>query len=144
MTITPTNTDIKGGGGNYNHPGNKFYNTVVSTRRKSFVLAHNDTQTKNDIIQSIYDSVRKQSPPGRFLEKNKDGSYCIKSKEAACRKIKKALTENKAKIEEYFRLRGQFPPPVKNTSIQKTAMKKSIQIKSEVVLKKHHKHPQSV
>ena len=64
-------------------------------------------------MQSIYDGVRKQSPPGRFLKKNKDGSYSVNSKEDALKKIKKALNENKAKIEEYFRLRGQFPPPVK-------------------------------
>jgi hypothetical protein len=110
MTITPTNTDIKAGGGNHNHPGNNFYNTLVSTRRKTFVLAHKDKQVKHAIIQSIYKTVREQSPPGRFLGKNKDGSYSVKSKEDACKKIRKALNENKAKIEEYFRLRGQFPP----------------------------------
>jgi hypothetical protein len=131
MAITPTNTDIKAGGGNHSHPGNKFYNKLVSTRRTTFVLAHKDMHTKNSIIQSIYKTVRDQSPPGRFLEKNKDGSYSIKSKEDACKKIKKALTENKAKIEEYFRLRGQFPPPTAiKPVIQKIATNHSIQIAS--------------
>ena len=113
MTITPTKTDIKSGGGNHNHPGNKVYNSLVSTKRKAFVLAYKDEKAKNAIVQSIYDAIRKQSPPGRFLKKNKDGSYSINSKEDALKKIKKSLNENKAKIEEYFRLRGQFPPPVK-------------------------------
>jgi hypothetical protein len=110
MTITPTKTDVKPTG-NYNNPGNKLYTDLVKNKRKAFILAYKDTQTKNAILQSIYDAVRKQSPPGRFLKKDKDGSYSVTSKEHAFKKIKKALNENKAKIEEYFRLRGQFPPP---------------------------------
>ena len=125
--ITTTNTDVKAGGGNHNHPGNNFYNQLVSTQRKSFVLAHNDVEAKNAIVQFIYESVKKQSPPGRFLEKNQNGLISIKSKKDACKKIKKALNENRAKIEEYFRLRGQLPP-AKKTAIKKasnSALKKN-------------------
>ena len=116
MTVTPTKTDIKSGGGNHNYPGNKVYNKLVSSKRKAFVLAHTDTKAKNAVVLSIYETVTKQSPPGRFLGKNKDGSYHVKSKEEALKKIKRALNENKAKIEEYFRLRGQFPPPAKTST----------------------------
>ena len=123
MTIIPTNTDIKSGGGNHSNPGNKLYTKLVSEKRKDFVLAHKDTQTKNSIAQSIYDQVRKQSPPGRFLEKKPDGSYSVKSREGSLKKIKKALNGNKAQIEQYFRLRGQFPPPCKEAVTLNTSIK---------------------
>ena len=124
MAITPTATDIKSGGGNHNHPGNsKVYLKLVATNRKSNVLAHKDIQTKNEIELSIYEAIRKQSPPGRFLEKNKDGSYSVRSKENACKKIKKALKENKATIEKYFQLRGLFPPPTEHAAKQNAPTK---------------------
>ena len=121
MTITPTKTDVKSGG-NYKNPGNKLYTDLIKNKKKAFVLAHmhKDTKTKNAIVQSIYDAVRKQSPSGRFLQKNKDRTHSVKSKEDAFKKIKKALNENRASIEEYFKLRGQFPKPeegTKNTSL---------------------------
>lgn len=132
--------NIKSGGGNHNHPGNKVYNKLVSTKRKAFVLAHKDTKAKDAIVQSIYETIRKQSPPGRFLGKNKDGSsYFVKSKEDTFKKIKQALNENRAKIEEYFRLRGQFPPPAKTL---KKLTTKSAQPTSKT--EKRHKCPSSL
>ena len=107
--LTPRNTDIKPG--NSKNPGNKLYTDLIKDKKKAFVFAnmHNDTKTKDAIVQSIYETIRKQSPSGRFLGKNTDGSFSIKSKEDAIRKIKKALNENKKTIENYFRFRGQGP-----------------------------------
>ena len=52
----------------------------------------------------------RQSPTGRFLGRNEDGSYGIKSKEGLIRKIKKALViENKRTIENHFIARRQGP-----------------------------------
>ena len=107
MHITPSQTDVKPGA-SHNHPGNKFYSKIVSDKKKGFILAFKNTQTKNSIALSIYDAIRKQNPPGRFLAK-KDGSYIVRSKEDSLKKIKKALNENKAQIEQYFQLRGQLP-----------------------------------
>ena len=108
MRITPTQTDVKPNT-SHNHPGNKVYNKLVSSKKKEFILAHKDYKTKNSIAKSIYDAISKQKPPGRFLAE-KDGSYIVKSKEDAMKKIKKALNENRVQIEQYFQLRGQFPP----------------------------------
>ena len=108
MHITPTQTDVKPGA-SHNHPGNKLYNKLISSKKKTYVLAHKDLKAKNSIANSIYDAICKQNPPGRFLAK-KDGSYIMRSKEDALKKIKKALNENRAQIEQYFQLRGQFPP----------------------------------
>ena len=114
MNITPTKTDVKPTG-NYKNPGNKLYTDLIKNKRKAFVLAHmhKDTQTKNAVVQSIYDAVRKQSPPGQFLGKSKDGTYSVQSKENSFKKIKKALNENRASIVRYFELRGQgvIPKP---------------------------------
>ena len=79
MTITPTATVIKSDGGNHNHPRNKVYNKLVAANSKTYVLlAHKDIQTKNAIESSIYEqAIRKQSPPGRFLEKDKGVGWII-------------------------------------------------------------------
>jgi hypothetical protein len=114
--IAPTKTDIKSGGGNHKHPGNQIYNQLVTSKRKSFILAHRDEHTKHTIVQYIYETIRKQSPPGRFLQKQTDGSYSIKSKEEAVKKIIKALNENRARIVEYFKLRNQWPPKNNNSN----------------------------
>jgi hypothetical protein len=108
MSITPSRTDVKPTG-NYKNPGNKLYTDLIKNKKKAFVLAHmhKDTQTKNSIVQSIYDAVRKQSPPGRFLRKNKDGTHSVQSQKDVFKKIKKALNENRASIVRYFELRGQ-------------------------------------
>lgn len=105
--VNPRNTDIKPG--NLKNPGNKLYTDLIKDKKKAFVFAnmHNDTKTKHAIVQSIYETIRKQSPSGRFLGKNTDGSFSIKSKNDAISKIKKALNENKKTIENYFRFRGQ-------------------------------------
>ena len=63
---------------------------------------HKDRKTKDNIVQSIYDAVMRQSPTGRFLGRNEDGSYGIQSKEELIRKIKKALIENKRTIINHF------------------------------------------
>ena len=116
MTITPSPTDVKPTG-NYRHPGNKLYTDLVKEKRKAFVLAHmqKDKQTQNAMILSIYESIGKQTPPGRFLEKDRNGAFSVKSKKDALKKIRKALNENRAKIEEYFRLREQHPRPANGT-----------------------------
>ena len=121
MSITPSRTDVKPTG-NYKNPGNKLYIDLIKNKKKAFVLAHihKDTKTKNSIVQSIYDAVRKQSPPGRFLRKNKDGTHSVQSKENAFKKIKKALNENRANIVRYFELRGQG---IKKSSKAETATK---------------------
>ena len=116
LTNTPRNTDVKPG--NFKSPGNKLYTDLIKKNKKAFVFAnmHKDNKTKHVIVQSIYECIRKQSPPGRFLMKNADGSFSIKSEENAIRKIKKALSENKNTIESHFRFRGQAPAQTAKTA----------------------------
>jgi len=118
--IIPSHTDVKPRD-DYKNPGNKVYIDLVKKNRKAFVYAHmtKDMQTKDSIVKSIYARIAKQSPPGRFLEKSKDGSYSVKSKEDSFKKIKKALNENKRTIEDYFRLRGHLLPLDKGPTIRK-------------------------
>lgn len=117
---TPRNTDVMPG--NSRHSGNKVYSELIKDKKKAFVLAsmRKDTKTKDDIVQSIYDGVSRQSPPGRFLGKNKDGSYSIKSKKEAIAKIKKALNENRKTIESFFKFRGQEPASATKKKVKTT------------------------
>merc|ERR1712045_25652 len=58
----------------------------------------------------IYNQIALQcNPSGRFVAKNKDGSYTVKSKEVALGKIKKALSENNATVRAHLELRGKLP-----------------------------------
>ena len=105
--LTPRQTDVLPG--NQKYQGNKLYTQLIKNQKKDYVYATmlKDTKSANTIVQSICDGVRNQSPPGRFLSKNKDGAYSIKSKHEVFVKIKKALNENRKSIEYYFEIRGK-------------------------------------
>ena len=109
----PNINDVKPGGGSHKHPGNRHYSDLVSKKKVAFVMARHDTRKRDEIVRSIYDSMLGMSPPGRFLEKNADGSYSIKDREKALIKIKTALSENNSKIIEHLQMRGKLKPPVK-------------------------------
>lgn len=108
---TPLKNDIKSGAGVHSHPGNKFYLQLIKEKKKPFVLALKDTKKKDAIVRQVYDTISKLKPPGRFLQKNRDGTFTIRSKQYALAKIKKALGENSAQIESFFRTRGLLPEP---------------------------------
>jgi hypothetical protein len=63
---------------------------------------------------------------GRFVEKNKDGSYTVKSDDVAHQKIKKALSENNATVKAHLEMRGILPSKGKIRKIRlETAKVKS-------------------
>ena len=102
--------DVKIGSGNQKYPGNVTYLNLISNNKKKFVLAQNDKTQKNAIVHSIYEQITSRSTPhGRFVAKNEDGSYTVKSKDVALQKIKKALNENNATVKAYLERRGMLP-----------------------------------
>ena len=109
--------DVKIGGGNQKYPGNLRYTSLISSHKIQFVMAQNDKSKRNSIINNVYNQITTQcTPPGRFVAKNKDGSYTVKSKEDALVKIKKALSENNATVRAHLELRGKLPAPVRTKS----------------------------
>jgi hypothetical protein len=50
------------------------------------------------------------NPPGRFLDKGPNGSYTVKDKNAALKKIKKALSEHNQEMIENLKKIGQMQP----------------------------------
>ena len=109
MIIVPTKTDVKSGSKTYHRPGNRLYYKLVMNKRRAFILAHENEHMKQAVVQYIYETIQNQSPPGRFLRRETDGSYSIKSKEETFQKIEEALNENKEQIEAYYRRLGQIP-----------------------------------
>jgi len=106
IVVTPEKNDVKSGAGVHSHHGNKFYHKLIKEKKKDFVLSLKNTKAKDAIAREVYNTINKLKPPGRFLQKNRDGTFTIKSKQYALVKIKKALGENSAQIEAYFRNRG--------------------------------------
>lgn len=116
IVVTPLKNDIKSGAGVHSHSGNKYYLKLIKDNKKPFVLALRDTKKKGLIVREVYNTINKLKPPGRFLQKNRDGTFTIKNEQYALAKIRKALGENSAQIEAYFRNRGllqdvPLPPP---------------------------------
>lgn len=105
--VKALNNDIKPGAGNCRHHGNKHYGSLVDRNKKAFVLA--DAKGKDKVVKKIYNEIQQMKPPGRFLEKSKDGSYTVKDKDAALKKIKRALSENNKVMIENMRNKGQMP-----------------------------------
>ena len=72
-------------------------------------MAQNNKVKRDAIAQKVYARITDSSPvPGRFVEKNEDGSYTVKSKEFAIGKIKRGLSENSATVKAYLMRRGIF------------------------------------
>jgi hypothetical protein len=109
MKIRAANdNDFKLGRGNQRHPGNKKCQALISTYKKEFVMAQNDRAKRDAIIHIVYKQITVVGK-GRFVEKNEDGSYTVKSKDVAHQKIKKALSENNATVKAHLEMRGMLP-----------------------------------
>ena len=105
MNIKSINdNDVKTGGGGHKHPGNKAYLQLISAYKKQFVIAQNDRAKKDSVVKAVYKKI-----PGRFVKKNQDGSYTVKSKEFALQKIKTALRENNEAVRAHLEIRGMLP-----------------------------------
>ena len=98
----PKTHDIKPNGGNHSHPGNKRYANIIRESKIEYVLA--DAKGKSEVIIRVYNTLKR----GQFLQKENDGKYSVKDKMASLGKIRKALSENNAKIIEYLELRGKW------------------------------------
>ena len=107
--ISPNINDVKPGGGNHSHQGNKYYIQLVDQNKKRYVLS--DARNKDNVATEIYRQISQLHPPGRFLEKTSDGTYRVKDRSSSIRKIKKALSENSAAIIENLKRRGQYVEP---------------------------------
>jgi hypothetical protein len=124
---TPGINDVKpGGGAHKNQHGNKHYHDLVSAKKVAYVQARDDVKRKDAIAQSIYDSMLRLDPPGRFLTKNADGSYSIKDKKSALTKIKTALIQNSPKIIDYLKQRGKWKDSGRKVSQAKSITKPNI------------------
>ena len=95
--------DIKPNGGNHSHPGNKRYVEIIRKNKLAYVLA--DAKGKRIVIKDVYNTLL----PGRFLNKEKDGKFSAKDNESSLGKIKKALSENNARIVDSLKFRGKWP-----------------------------------
>ena len=126
--IQPTIHDIKPNGGNHSHPGNKRYIEIIRKRKLDYVMAL-DPKKKTEVITDVYNALL----PGRFLKSEKGGKYSIKDKSSSLAKIKKALSENNAKIIESLKFRGKWPPrkkyPNKGIPVNETKPFKQIKKK---------------
>ena len=119
---TPGINDVKpGGGAHKNQKGNQYYLDLVKAKKMAFVEAHDNMKLKDDIAKSIYHSMLRLNPPGRFLVKNVDGSYSVKDKKSALTKIKTALNENSPKIIDYLKKRDKWNESGKVTTKQNKA-----------------------
>jgi hypothetical protein len=83
--------DVISGGDNHGHHGNKrYYRLILRFRRKEYAMAQNDAE-RDSIVKRIYKLITVPTPQARFVERNKDGSYTVKNKVFALRKIKEDL-----------------------------------------------------
>ena len=109
--VEPRENDVKSGRGNYTHIGNKNYQQLISRHKKAFVLA--DKRQKDDLVSQIFSHLLSLNPPGRILEKTKEGYWVVKDTKAAMKQIKKALSDNNAVVIEHLKRRGQWKKPAK-------------------------------
>jgi hypothetical protein len=101
--VKPTIHDIKPNGGNHSHPGNRSYLKIIKKKKLEYVLA--DAKERREVIIDVYNTLL----PGRFLQKEADGKFSIKDKKSSLAKIKKALSENNARIVDSLKFRGKWP-----------------------------------
>eukprot|EP00428_Durinskia_dybowskii_P022728 CAMPEP_0170206150 /NCGR_PEP_ID=MMETSP0116_2-20130129/2626_1 /TAXON_ID=400756 /ORGANISM="Durinskia baltica, Strain CSIRO CS-38" /LENGTH=496 /DNA_ID=CAMNT_0010456555 /DNA_START=288 /DNA_END=1778 /DNA_ORIENTATION=- len=127
---TPSNTDVllgRGGGIN-NHIGNRVFRDWVRERKDDYNLAASKAE-KTRVAKEVMDRVHRQSPPGRFLQKDPSagstGGWWVEVDELrALSKTSQALREGAPQI----RAAHQGKPPVtrkrKNTSTTSTSPSK--------------------
>jgi len=100
----PEENDVmcgRGAGTNY-HPGNKKYRDMVESRKEDYHI-HSDRLHKKLIADKIVEQIRKQNPPGRFLEKNKKtGQWDDVGDEKAKSKTVQTLRENGPQVRKRY------------------------------------------
>ena len=72
-------------------------------------MAQNDKVKRHTVAQKVYAKIANSSThPGRFVKKNNDGSYTVKSGVFALEKIKRGLSENSTTVKAYLMRRGML------------------------------------
>mmetsp|Transcript_25090 Transcript_25090/g.36860 ORF Transcript_25090/g.36860 Transcript_25090/m.36860 type:complete len:292 (-) Transcript_25090:476-1351(-) len=85
------------GGGTNRHAGNLHFRSLVKETKKNYLTS--TKSGKSLIAKSILDAIRKQTPPGRFLEKNsKTGAWIEITPRQALRKTSQALREKAPEV----------------------------------------------
>jgi len=94
---TANDEDVIYGRGNHlkNHPGNQHYRILIKALKDYYLQFPKDKKKK--IGKLVYDSIKGQCPPGRFLAEIQGRQYVELRFEDALRKISQCLRENKAK-----------------------------------------------
>lgn len=92
----PLDTDVLcgRGGAALRHPGNKTYRTLVQLNKGLYITCIKSEKLK--ISKSIVAAIREQR--GRFLEKNKDGTWDDIGEKKAVEKTSQALREGQPKL----------------------------------------------
>jgi len=89
----------RGAGVNY-HPGNRRFRELIKAHRPYYLIAAKLEKAK--IARSIVDLIRKSTPSGRFLIKNKYGAWYDVGNEKAREKASQALREKAPEIKSAF------------------------------------------
>mmetsp|Transcript_15706 Transcript_15706/g.23094 ORF Transcript_15706/g.23094 Transcript_15706/m.23094 type:complete len:658 (-) Transcript_15706:294-2267(-) len=79
------------GGGTNNHVGNGHWRTLVQANKRLYISL--PKRQKMFVAQSIVRAVRAQTPPGRFLQKDKSGKWYDIGDQKAQEKTSQALRE---------------------------------------------------
>lgn len=94
----PLDTDVLcgRGGAALRHPGNKTYRTLVQLNKGLYITCIKSEKLK--ISKSIVAAIREQK--GRFLEKNKDGTWDDIGDKKSIEKTSQALREGQPKLKQ--------------------------------------------
>lgn len=84
-----------------NHPGNMYYRSLIKAIREYYVIFPKDK--KRLVSKIIFDSIKNQDPPGRFLTETHDGQFMELEVEDTLRKISQCLREKQSEIKSSSR-----------------------------------------
>ncbi|KAL7460590.1 hypothetical protein ACHAXS_003065, partial [Conticribra weissflogii] len=96
MGISPRENDVilgRGGLSN-NNPGNIHFRRVVAALKGEYAKLTKN-KDKRSFAVKIYEEIRGLDPPGRFLQKSKDGDWTLASREKAVDKVQHCLREKR-------------------------------------------------
>jgi len=96
--VTPHDHDVLcgRGGATNNHVGNTNYRKLVSHNKRLYITC--PKRHKIIVSRSIVEAVRRQNPPGRFLNKEADGLWYDIGHQKALEKTSQALREGAQEI----------------------------------------------
>ena len=96
----PLENDVIIGCEYFSHPGSRLFLSLIKEHKKDYILAK-DAVSEAHVIQTVFDEIKLQSPPGRFIKISEEDFFEI-SKSESLEVIETALSENRGVILAFF------------------------------------------